>query len=68
MLMALHPDIQRQAQAEVDKYIEKGCLPSMRQLDQLKYLNALLKEVLRFAPTGPLGESFHVGLSQVIGN
>lgn len=53
--MALHPDVQLRAQAEIDEKLGTGSLPSLKQLDNLHYLNAILKEVLRFAPVGPLG-------------
>lgn len=53
--MALHPDVQLRAQAEIDEKLGTSSLPSLRQLDDLHYLNAIMKEVLRFAPVGPLG-------------
>ncbi|KAH8112914.1 cytochrome P450 [Phellopilus nigrolimitatus] len=55
LLMAVHPDVQRRAQAEVDEKIGRGSLADFGQLDDLPYLTAILKEVLRFAPVGPLG-------------
>lgn len=58
MLMALHPDIQRRAQAEVDENVGRGHLPTYSQLDSLAYLSAVLKEVLRFATVAPLGSYF----------
>ncbi len=56
MLMALHPDIQVRAQVELDSVLGKGCQPSYTDVDSLPYLAAVLKEVLRFAPIGPLGK------------
>lgn len=53
--MALFPDVQQRAQHEIDEKIGSSALPSMKQLDDLHYLYAVLKEVLRFAPVGPLG-------------
>lgn len=55
-LMALHPGVQLRAQAEIDEKVGTSSLPSLKQLDDLHYLNAIMKEVLRFAPVGPLGE------------
>jgi cytochrome P450 len=61
--MALHPKVQMKAQAEIraafgdalgaaDKKEDSD--PS--QISRLPYLQAILKEVLRFAPVGNLGE------------
>ena len=55
MLMALHPHVQQRAQAEVDEQLG-GELPDLDALDNLPYVTAVLKEVMRFAPIGPLGE------------
>lgn len=57
MLMALHPAIQARVQAELDSVLGKGRQPSYADLESLPYLAAVFKEVLRFAPVGPLGES-----------
>ncbi|KLO06664.1 cytochrome P450 [Schizopora paradoxa] len=54
MLMTLHPAIQSRAQAELDLVLGKGRQPSYTDLDSLPYLGAVFKEVLRFAPVGPL--------------
>lgn len=54
MLMALHTSIQTRAQEEIDQVLNQGELPSHNRLDHLTYLQAILKEVLRFAPVGPL--------------
>lgn len=56
MLMALYPEVQRRAQAEVDEQIGGGDLPAFDHLDDLPYVTAVLKEVMRYAPIGPLGK------------
>ena len=56
MLMALHPDVQQKAQQEIDEFIGCRSIPSPEDCERLPYLTAVLKEVLRFAPVGPLGE------------
>lgn len=60
LLMALHPDIQRRAQAEIDEVVGKDRLPTIADQVCLPYVSAVLKEVLRFAPVAPLGEIFVV--------
>jgi hypothetical protein len=55
-MMALHPDIQRRAQAEIDEVIGKNKLPTASDRECLPYVSAVIKEVLRFAPVARLGE------------
>lgn len=57
LAMALYPDIQRRAQAEVDRAVG-GCgtrLPTADDQPALVYLDAIIKEVLRWAPVAELG-------------
>ena len=56
MTMALHPEVQRKAQDELDQIVGKGRLPDYTDLDSLPYIQALLKELLRWQPVTPLGE------------
>ena len=56
MLMATHPEIQDNAQREIDENIGIHNFPSQEDCESLPYLTAVLKEVLRFAPVGPLGK------------
>lgn len=57
--MALYPESQRTAQAELDSL--NGAmtgheeLPQASDLSRLHYLPALLKEILRFAPVANIG-------------
>ena len=46
MLMALHPEAQHQAQAEIDSVIGAERLPAISDRDSLTYVRALIKEVL----------------------
>ncbi|KAF8630710.1 hypothetical protein AX15_002762 [Amanita polypyramis BW_CC] len=55
LLMALHPDIQKRAQDEIDRVVGKDRLPTIEDHEDLVYVGALIKEVLRFAPVAPLG-------------
>lgn len=54
--MVRYPEIQRRAQAEVDKVVGTERLPTLEDQDKLVYVNAILKEALRLAPVAPLGK------------
>ncbi|KZV95209.1 cytochrome P450 [Exidia glandulosa HHB12029] len=45
-----HPDAQRKAQEELDRVVGTGRLPTIADRDDLPYLQALIKEVLRWHP------------------
>ena len=54
--MALHPDVQQQAQEELDRVVGRARLPSFRDRESLPFVNAIIKEVIRWeavVPTGP---------------
>ncbi|KAJ6502264.1 cytochrome P450 [Mycena sanguinolenta] len=53
--MALHPEIQAKAQAELDAVVGNHRLPSYDDRESLPYINAITKEVFRFHPVGPMG-------------
>ena len=55
--MAKHPDIQKKAQEEIDTVIGNDRLPEISDRDDLPYIVAILKEVLRWKPILPLSES-----------
>ncbi len=55
--MSLYPDIQKKAHAELDAVVGNDRLPDLDDRDSLPYLNALIKESLRWFPVGPLGQS-----------
>jgi cytochrome P450 len=52
--MTLYPDVQRRAQAEIDRVVGNSRLPNYSDHDELPYLQAVLKEVLRWHPVTPL--------------
>lgn len=56
--MTLYPGIQRKAQEELDRVIGSDRLPTFADRDRLPYISALVMEVLRWIPIGPLGMSF----------
>ncbi|KAG7087228.1 hypothetical protein E1B28_013209 [Marasmius oreades] len=54
LALALHPDIMKKAQDEVDKVVGSDRVPSFADEPNLPYIKALTKEVLRWRPTGPV--------------
>ena len=53
--MILYPEVQRKAQAEIDQVVGNLRLPNFSDQDALPYVEAVLKEVLRWHPVAPLG-------------
>jgi len=51
----MYPDVQRRAQAEIDRVVLKGTLPGFQDRDSLPYVDCLLKELQRWRPAIPLG-------------
>ena len=54
--MTVYPEVQRQAQAEIDRVIGNDRFPTILDQPSLPYVDALVKEVLRWNPVGPLGK------------
>jgi cytochrome P450 len=52
----VYPDVQRQAQAELDRVIGRNHLPEFKDKDELPYLDAVMRECLRWFPVLPLGK------------
>ncbi|THH14926.1 hypothetical protein EW146_g5474 [Bondarzewia mesenterica] len=50
LAMVLHPEVQRKAQAEIDAVIGNDRLPNFEDENSLPYVNAVVKEVLRWRP------------------
>ncbi|KAI0825169.1 cytochrome P450 [Trametes gibbosa] len=55
LAMALYPEVQRKAQAELDVVIGQDRLPEFADLDSLPYIHAVVKECLRWQNVFPLG-------------
>ena len=53
--MAMDPAIQKRAQAEIDTVTKGIRLPEIEDKVQLPYMEACVKEALRFHPPTPLG-------------
>ena len=56
--MVLYPDVQARAQAEIDAVIGQGLqrLPHWEDRSSLPYVEAVVKETLRWHPAVPLGK------------
>jgi cytochrome P450 len=55
LCMLLNPDAQRRAQAEIDEVIGHERLPTLADRARLPYLEACIKESLRWHPLTPEG-------------
>jgi hypothetical protein len=53
--MTLYPEVQRKAQAEIDQIVGNSRLPEFSDEVALPYVQAVLKEALRWHPVTPLG-------------
>ena len=53
--MALYPDVQLRAQEELDAVVGQNRLPDFSDRPHLPYVNAVIKEVLRWHVVLPLG-------------
>ncbi|KAH9947304.1 cytochrome P450 [Amylocystis lapponica] len=55
LAMMRYPEVQKKAQLELDSIIGQDRLPTIADRERLPYINALVKEVLRWNPVVPLG-------------
>ncbi|KAG1868678.1 cytochrome P450 [Suillus subluteus] len=55
LAMVLYPDVQAQARAEIDQAVRHDKMPCLDDRESLPYLDAILREVLRWYPIAPLG-------------
>ncbi|PIG79207.1 O-methylsterigmatocystin oxidoreductase [Aspergillus arachidicola] len=55
LTMALYPHVQRKAQEEIDRVVGVTHLPGFEDRESLPYIDALLKEALRWHPVVPMG-------------
>ncbi|OCH91992.1 cytochrome P450 [Obba rivulosa] len=54
LAMALNPEVQKKAQAEIEKVIGSRRLPAMHDRQGLPYVEAVVKETMRWQPSAPL--------------
>lgn len=55
LAMLLYPDVQKRAQDELDRVVGTDRLPTYEDRENLPYVNALVKEALRWNAVLPMG-------------
>ena len=56
--MAMYPEVMRKAQAEIDAVVGINRLPDFNDRPYLPYVNAIIKEMMRWQLVLPLGKRF----------
>lgn len=56
LAMAMHPECQKRAHAELDEAIGRDRVPACSDFDRLPYIRAIVKECLRWHTVAPLGK------------
>ncbi|KAG1771257.1 cytochrome P450, partial [Suillus occidentalis] len=59
LAMVLFPEVQMLAQAEIDAVVGQDRFPTFGDRDKLPYIEALILELLRWAPVAPQGVPHH---------
>lgn len=59
LAMMLNPDAQARAQVEIDRVVGRDRLPTFADRPSLPYTEALVTELLRWAPPIPVSEYFY---------
>ncbi|KAF8837463.1 cytochrome P450 [Paxillus ammoniavirescens] len=65
LAMVLHPRVQAKAQQEIDAVVGSERLPNFADRPSLPYVEAVLREILRWRPVTPMGVS-HAALNDDI--
>ncbi|KXX76226.1 Cytochrome P450 2U1 [Madurella mycetomatis] len=55
MAMILYPQSQERAHEEIDSVVAKGRLPTFEDCERMPYMQAMVREVIRWRPIDPLG-------------
>ena len=53
--MALHPEIQKKAQEEIDRVVGNQRLPDFNDRQSMPYTDAIYREIMRMHPVLPMG-------------
>jgi cytochrome P450 len=56
--MATYPEVQKKAQAELDRIVGLGRLPDFSDREDLIYVKALITELMRWHQIAPFGKLF----------
>ncbi|KAG1727741.1 cytochrome P450 [Suillus lakei] len=65
LAMMLYPEVQKRAQAEIEAVIGTDLLPTFEDRSSLPYVEAVLRETLRWHPVFPLGLPHYTADSDV---
>ena len=60
LAMVLYPEILKKAQDEIDRVIGPDTLPTFNDRERLPYVDAIVKETLRYNTVVPMGKYFEV--------
>lgn len=55
LAMSMSPEVQRKAQEEIDRVVGSSRLPTFSDRENLPYVDAIVKEALRWHPIAPMG-------------
>ena len=55
LAMTLYPEVMVKAQEQIDAVVGRDRVPSFADQERLPYVGAIVKEVLRWRPVGPMG-------------
>jgi len=55
MTMILYPEVQERAQAMIDRVVGRDRLPTFNDRGSLQYIDALLRETMRWGSLVPMG-------------
>lgn len=58
LAMVLYPKVLKRGQEEIDNVVGRERLPNYEDQSNLPYVDAIVKEVLRWRPVTPLGFFF----------
>lgn len=61
--MVLFPDVQKKAQAELDRVVGQARLPEFDDIDDVPYIRAIAMETMRWMPVTPFGVA-HATISE----
>ena len=68
LTMALHPDVMRKAQNELDVVTGRDRLPTFEDRPRLPFVDAVCREVSRWQPVAPLGTSTSEYVGRITGD
>jgi cytochrome P450 len=58
LAMVAHPEVQKRAQEELDRVVGRSRLPEYSDKKDLVYIEAVIRETLRWLPVAPSGNFF----------